>query len=185
MKLLFEEFEAEEAVPILVSYVNHLKGLGYTCEVDFGFWDVFAYKGEDGPEVAVLQVKNSLRKDQLYRLSRESYKFKVVLAESSDVNAFIMPSLTTFLAMLGVGMYVRDAGWVVLPNENKISAVKDLEFRTAKRWYRTKEGEWRKNCSKCGKSKAPDEFYPRNYPKARDPYRHICKECFKERYKAT
>ena len=179
MNEIFEGFFPREGVPILVEFVNHLHDNGYSSEIDFGFWDVFAYKDGDEPEIAVLQVKNTVNKGQIARLAREKYRFKVVLADSEAVNVGHIDSIRVFLAHLGVGLYIRGVGWYVLPGTKSINVAEDVLFKVSKRWYRDVDGNWRKDCSKCQRPLGPESFYRQSNPRVRDPYRHICKSCFR------
>jgi hypothetical protein len=160
--------------------VNHLRKHGYSCEVDFGFWDVFGYKDADEPEIAVLQVKNTVNKGQIARLAREKYPIKVVLADSEAVNVGHIDSIRVFLAHLGVGLYIRGVGWYVLPGSGSIHVVEDVLFKVSKRWYQDEDGNWRKDCTKCGRALGPESFYRQSNKSVRDPYRHICRSCFRK-----
>lgn len=180
MKDIFEGFFPDRDVPIIAAFSYHLKKFGYSTVIDFGFWDVLGYKDDDEPEIGLLQVKNTVRKDQIARLAKETVPYKVILADSEVANLGHIDSIRVFLAQLGVGLYIRDVGWYVLPGTTSIPVAEDILFRVTKRWFQDSSGNWRKTCTKCGRELGPESFYKQSKSiSTRDPYRHVCKSCFR------
>lgn len=178
LQTILETFSPSSREPLLVAFINHLTQNDYSSAMDFGFWDFYVYNEGDDPFLAVKTIKNSLTKDDIFRISTAKTPQKVVLVEGDAIGHARFDSLRLFLASLGVGLYIRDVGWYTYPHYPYLSVPEDLVFRLASRWYQDSEGQWLKDCSKCHVPHSTDGFYRAANPRARDPYRNVCKTCF-------
>ena len=178
MKDVFEEYFPENDLPLIVSFANHLYEHGYSTVVGFDFWDLRAYLNGDEPEISILTVKNHLNSHTVQKISDSTSPYKVILIEGDGVSLRKLEHQSRFLAMFGVGVYLRNAGWLILPGKPKINVTEDLMYQVLDRYSQDDEGNWGKECTKCGIWKPETEYYNNPNPTARDPRRNLCKECF-------
>lgn len=185
MKVDLNHFFPDDAQPLLVSFSNFLHEKGVSTRIEFDFWDLYGYTEDDTPLYAVVTLKNRILPTDFRRLTQVVAPLRIVLLEGDDVYAPRIDGMRTFLASIGVGMYVRNLGWVCLPGNPLIPASEDWSFKLLDKYTRGKDGSWEKACTKCGEIKPTSEFYrrPRGQERARDPFRNVCKTCFQDYHK--
>jgi len=154
---------------------------GFSSEISFGFWDFYIWadvESGDGPQIALKTVKNSITNAVLNRLVTEPTPLKVLLVDGGSPQMDRLDGQMAFIAATGTGVFVRNVGWRALPGRPSAGVVPDLKLRLAPRWQQNEHGVWEKACSKCGEFKTTNDFYPSAYKTARDPFRHICRDCW-------
>jgi hypothetical protein len=177
MRELLETFFPRNDSPLLVSFANQLHRHGFSTVIDFDFWDLRAYNGSNEPEISVLTIKNHLSPRMIERISQSESPYKIILVEGNGISLKKIEHQARFLAMLGVGIYLRNAGWLILPGNPKIRVSDDLKFQILDKYTQDERGTWGKFCTKCGVWYPHDQFYKNPNPNARDPHRNLCKSC--------
>jgi hypothetical protein len=185
VKIDLNHFFPDEGKPLLVSFSNFLHEHDVTTQIQFDFWDLYGYNGDENPLYAVVSLKNRIHGLDFKRLTQAVAPLRVVLLEGDDIWAPRLESNRTFLASIGVGLYARGVGWVCLPGNPLVPATEDWNFKLLDRYSRDETGQWVKACTKCGEVKPTSGYYrrPRSQPRARDPFRNVCKTCFEGYYK--
>jgi hypothetical protein len=185
MKELFESYFADNDTPLLISFANHLKNWGYSTEIDYDLWDLLAFKESDEPDIVVMTTKTGLRPNQVRNIASVEGPVKVILVEAGDLLVDDMLAMKLFMAKVNVALYFRGIGWVNYSEEHKNLGFRDWNYRLQRHYRLNEEGEWEKACSSCGEYKLLKRYYrrPRTQGTARDPYRNICLDCWKRKYK--
>lgn len=178
---LLESFLPDNDAPLLVSLSNFLRQHGYVTKVEFDFWDMKAYKDHDKPVLLVTTVKNHINSSIFQQIAEADSPYKVILVEGDRISLPKLENEARFLAMVGAGVYIRNAGWAVLPGTIKLSGLESFRLRVLDRYSEDASGVWGKHCTKCGEWRPKTEFYANPNRNARDPYRNQCKPCFNGR----
>ena len=177
----FLAFTPRLNTPLVISFVEHMRSLGYSSVIRFDFWDFSLFQDEDDPICVVKTARNTVTDPMLERLTLDEVPIKVILLDGPEPKWENLKKKTPFLSLIGAGVFVRDVGWVTLPGKGVESDIEDLRFKISGKWHRNNAGEWRKRCTSCHVPKGPEEYYDSAYPTARDPKRNICKECMKRK----
>ena len=177
MKEVLESFFPDNKIPLLVSLSNHLHLHGYATQVEFDFWDMKAYKDSELPDISIVTVKNHVSSSTLEAVSKDFSPYKIILVEGDRISLPKLVNQSRFLAMLGVGVYIRNAGWVVLPGKPMLLVSEDFQLLVLEKYTKNKRGKWGKYCTKCGAWTQYNGFYKNPNSNARDPRRNHCKEC--------
>lgn len=171
------------AGPLVVELVEYLRDHEHlVCYIDWGEWD-FLGSGpdEDLPTIAIKSVRNSIPRDLVSVLSRSLIPFKIILVEGENPRIEDLKAQGILLAAAGVGVYVRNYGWVTLPNYVKPIADEETRLIAASAWRKNDDGYWLKRCNSCGVEKTPRDFPRRGRDARRDPFKSVCKACDAER----
>lgn len=184
MKEVLDSYFADNDTPLLISFANHLKNWGYTVEIDYDLWDLLAFKEADEPDIVVLTTKTGIKGNQLRNLASQDGPNKVILVEGDDLNLDDKVAMKLFMAQVNVALYMRNLGWVTYSDEHRELGFRDWNFRMMRKYQRDDNGVWHKACNTCGAIQPISEFYrrPSTQGSARDPYRNVCKTCWKHRY---
>lgn len=179
--LLFEliNFLPRVEGPLVVELVEFLRNHEHVImAIDWGDWD-FIGSTEDAeePEIAIKSVKNRISPSELEVISKSPIPVKVILVEGFTPNLPLLSSQAGLLAAVGVGVYVRDVGWLALPAYVPLLRDADALLARTKWWKKNAEGIWVKKCRYCRVEKTQDGFYRTGKDVGKDPYRGICKEC--------
>ena len=175
--MMLEEFLPRSKLPLVVSFSNFLETEGYIIKIGFDFWDVYAFKDHDDPMIAVTTIKNHLNSTILTRIADSNTPTKIILVEGDKIHLDRIEHESRFLAMMGVGVYVREVGWVVLPGVPVLEVGDDFVYKTMERYTMDDAGNWGKHCKVCGVWTPTTGFYDSSYHNSRDPKRHVCKRC--------
>lgn len=175
---LLESFLPDNDAPLLVSLSNLLREHGYATKIEFDFWDMKAYRDKDQAEIAITTVNNHVNSTIFQKIVDSEAAYKIVLVEGDRISLAKLENQARFLAMLGVGVYVRGVGWAILPGMVRLDGVEDFMFRMLPKYTQDEDGTWGKFCTKCGAWYPHTEFYANPNRTHRDPYRNQCKTCF-------
>ena len=184
MKEVYESYFPELDLPLIVSFANHLKNLGYSVKVDFDLYDLLVYNSDDTPILGVMSAKRFPTPDRIMSVIEDETPEKVILVENpgDEVEA----TLSAKMYMLGgdLSIYLNRIGWVYVRGGQPKSDFQQWKFGRLARYRRAENGEWVKKCVFCETHKTLDNFYRRHRwgGRIRDPYRNVCKACWKERY---
>lgn len=176
------EFLPRVEGPLVVELVEFLRAHeGLVCQMDWGEWDFVAVDEEGTEMLGIKSVRNHLPKTTVEQVFRSLIPYKVFLVEGESPDFTLLSAHASLLSSQGVGIYVRNYGWVGIPHfrPKRAAPVDKLMFAPA--WSQNPEGRWEKRCSRCKQKKTPNEFPFRGKDARRDPYKNICKVCDNER----
>ena len=180
-----EGFMPYIGTPLVISFVEMARSLGYSTEIGWDFWDFYLYEHQDRASMVVKTMQNHVTSDQLSRIMVEKTPLKVLLIDGARPKFKELEGQKLFLAATGTGVYVRNVGWLTYPSSPVLETVEDLQLKLAPRWNLDSDGIWRKTCTGCGVRKEQKDFYKAASRTARDPYRNQCVSCFSEKVKVT
>ncbi len=165
--------------PLVVELIEYLRNHeNMYCSIDWGEWDfVGGPSGQDSPQIAIKSVRNTIPRDMVSVLSRSIIPFKIVLVEGHNPRVDALKAYAWLMAPAGVGIYVRNYGWISLPSYVKPHDKDDERLMAASAWRKDEDGVWLKECSSCKIEKTPSDFPLRGRDARRDPYKSVCKVC--------
>lgn len=166
--------------PLVVELIDYLRNHeGLTMTLDWGVWDfVSSTEGDEGvPQLAIKSVRNSIPSPTVEALSRSPIPLKLILVEGANPNIESLKAQGMLLSSSGVGVYVRNFGWVTLPSKRTYIAPEELALIKARKWRKNDDGEWVKRCRTCKSWKGVTEYYKIGGSKGVDPYRGQCRAC--------
>lgn len=184
MRHILESYYPDLDLPLLVSFSNHMKANGYYVEIDFDLFDLKIYDKNGELVLGAVSVKGFIGPSTIFALGSDDIPHKVVLVESATMSMDEKVSAKLFLSKIDVSIYVRNTGWLFLFDDVVEHNYQDWGFRVLPRYSQDSHGIWHKKCVICDESKVLSEFYRRARYKGlqRDPYRNVCKACWKVRY---
>lgn len=165
--------------PLVVELVEFLRNHeNLICYIDWGEWDFIGSGEEDDlPQIAIKSVRNTIPRDLVSVLSRSLIPLKIVLVEGANPDIESLKAFAGLMAVSGVGIYVRNYGWISLPSFVPPFADADTRLAGAAAWRKNEDGQWLKRCTSCGVEKTPHDFPLRGRDARRDPYKSVCKTC--------
>jgi hypothetical protein len=179
--LILTQYMADVNQPLVVSFSNFLAENGISTVMNYDFWDLLGFGESDGPVIAVLVRKYKLKATELLRLAEKVAPLKVVMLEGDEFSINDFDTMKLFCASLGVSVYIRNLGWVVSGNKALMERNEDWHFKVSPHYSQDEHGNWGKVCRTCERWLPTWAYYvkPPIQKNARDPYRNICKGCFK------
>ena len=187
MKIDITHYQADTDKPLIISFANFLAEYDVTTVMNEGFWEILGYTTDDGPTFALSTKRTYLKPKEIYYLTETIAPNKVLLLEPSDLQIDEMETIQAFCHSLGVSLYARNVGWLVAPGKPLLTNTEDLFFRMSSAYTQDNVGNWKKECRVCKKSLPTFAFYKQQQPgkRLRDPYRNICKNCSRSKWRAT
>lgn len=180
LQQIIESFVPFDDSTLAASWEWHLRHNGYASRPLRSFWDTLS-EHATLPEIVTKTIHGKMTSAQLRRVTMDSYPIKILLVEGRP----IFENLTSYgfvAATARAGIYVRSAGWLVIPLHGEVELDDPLAYTGA--WFKDAEGDWVKLCPSCGEAKMQHEYYLKSRTRVsprRDPYRNPCKECLRAR----
>lgn len=188
---LLDTFTPADDLPLVVEFVSHARKSGYSAAIRFDAWDFELYAPSsvtDEPVAVVKSLKSGVGRRVLEAVLSSEAPVKLLLIEDRRLDPAKAFTSLGFLAMSGVGAYLRGHGWLTLPGRVSYSKPEDFALRRARRWRQSEDGTWLKACTACGELHGVEGFYRTRQAGRLDPYRDVCKACWKDanarRYRA-
>ncbi len=184
MKEVYNTYFPDVNIPLIVSFVSHLREFGYFFEVDYDLYDFLVYNHDGELVMGVLSCKKAPTPREMRAILADDTPEKVVLVEDPGDMVNSSLEVRTFLRGSDVSAYLGGCGWAHM-NEGEVTLdYSPWKFYKMDRYAKREDGEWAKQCSGCGEWKTFDNYYRRHRwgGRLRDPYRNFCKACWKIRY---
>jgi hypothetical protein len=184
MKEVYETYFPDLDLPLVVSFATHLRNMGYSVVVDYNLFDLLVYDKEGELVLGVLSTRAYPSPSEMQSVMSDDIPEKVILVENpGDMVAEKLAS-KMYLAHTDVSLYLNGLGWAYFRGDEPKIDYREWKFQGLRRYRKQDNGEWVKKCVFCDTYKTVDNYYRRHRwgGRIRDPYRNVCKTCWKERY---
>lgn len=162
-------------------FIEFLTLSGYRVDIEGGAWPVKATHTLTGDVIFAKKASERMSAYDLATILDSNGEKRVVLADYKGKPDEWLRIWVAFAHESNIGVYDLHSGWVNMPGTVDVSKLQSFYSRLPSIPKMDEDGNPTKACTKCGEYKRLTEFYkkPRSRAGSVDPYRSICKACFK------
>jgi hypothetical protein len=184
MKEIYETYFPDLDLPLIVSFTTHLRNFGYSVKIDYDLYDILVYDKKGELVMGVLSTRVYPNSAEMKSVLADETIEKVILVENPGDLVEEKLIAKMYLAGSDVSIYLNGYGWGYVRGGEPKMNYQQWKFHGLARYSQREDGEWLKECVFCHEKQTLDQYYRRHRwgGRIRDPYRNVCKTCWKERY---
>lgn len=178
----YREFKTTKDSNIWPDFLHFLKTRGYDVEYQEDFWPFVAEHRKTGHKIRIKPTSRAPEQKDLLKLASLDGGDKILVLDFDVKSYNILNLWVSAVGGEGIGILHGVMGWINTPGNVVTEGYKDLAVAMSPRYVRRPDGTFLKRCYKCKQHKPVSEYYLKIRSKRHetDPYRNMCKKCFRE-----